>query len=118
MVQPAGKRCRASQGVRKTAAQQAGRQDAFDCFAEAARLNADPSRSRAASNDLLIPVYAGVRLGFLDILDWDLAAGGYAYLYSPITTAAERDFTHLHGWASGPDPFEENLAEAVTEMDG
>jgi len=98
-------------------AAQAGRQDAFDCFAEAARLHADPSQPRAASNDLLIPVYAGVRLGFLDILDWDLAAGSYAYLYSPITTAAERDFAHLDGWASGPDPFEESPAEAATEMD-
>jgi len=60
-------------------AAQTGDRSAFACFAEAAALSADLEASIPARTSLLEPVYAGVRLGLLDVDHWRLAGGAHAY---------------------------------------
>ncbi len=87
-------------------AAQAGRAEAFDCLAEAAALSASQTQHSPAKEALVVAVHAGVRVGYLDEVDWSLAGGERAWSIAQVIDKSETDFGHLEAWASGPEPFE------------
>ena len=88
-------------------AAQTGDPAAFACLAEAGALSADLDASIPARTSLLAAIYAGVRLGLLEIDHWRLAGGANAYSSRHIQLLAESSFDHLETWGSGPDPLAE-----------
>jgi hypothetical protein len=88
-------------------AAQTGDPAAFACLAEAAALSADLEASIPARTVLLEAVYAGVRLGLLDLEHWRLAGGMHAYSKEDIQLMAKFGFDHLESWGEGPDPLKD-----------
>ncbi len=87
-------------------AAQSGRAEAFECFAEAAILDAPKDYQGAARDSLLVYVYGGIRLGLLSEERWDAAGGTHIFSPTLIIQTAEMRLDHLDDWGTGPDPLE------------